>query len=140
MPECAPTELVDRVVRHLAEARRAEALERFAAGDAIHFMRYAREVGPHAVRLLAKRLALDESGLRRLARTAEAIREGERGELIALTDSRGLPLAWSHFELLAGVRGAEARMRVARMAVAEGLSVEGLRRWMRGREMVSQST
>jgi hypothetical protein len=140
MPECAPAELVERVVRHLAEARRAEALERFAAGDAIHFLRYGPDRGAHAVRQLAIRLALDESGLRRLARTAEVMRAEEREGLLALTNSRGLPLTWSHFELLAGVRGAGERLRVARIALAEGFSVESLRRWIQGREMGSQST
>jgi hypothetical protein len=133
-----PAEFVDEVVRHLAEARRAEALERFAAGDVIHLMRYAREAGPRAIRQLAMRLALDESGLRRFARTAEVIRAGERGSLLALTDARGLPLTWSHLELLAGIRGSAVRMRVAQMVLAERLSVEKLRQWARRREMVSQ--
>jgi hypothetical protein len=67
------------------------------------------------------------------------MRAEEREGLLALTNSRGLPLTWSHFELLAGVRVAAERMRVARMVIAEELSVDGLRRWLRGREIVSQS-
>jgi hypothetical protein len=89
---------------------------------------------------LAERLALDVSGLRRIARTAEGIRGEARATLLALTDASGLPLTWSHFELLAGVRGTEARMRAARQSLGGHFSVKKLREHLREQEMISRST
>jgi hypothetical protein len=133
-------EVARGIVAYLAEARRADALARFAVGDLIHAIRYHPSVGTHAVRQVAERLALDESGLRRIARVAERIRPAERPSLLSLTDAQGLPLTWSHIELLERVCGANARIRVARAALEGPLSVHALRRFLRAQETISQST
>lgn len=122
-----PTGLVDRVAALFAEARRAQAVARFAAGDAVHALRYDRTT-PEAVEQLANHLCVERSGLLRIARTSERIRDSERLALLALVDKRGLPLTWSHFELLAVVASREARIELARAAATDGLSVRDLQR------------
>ena len=64
--------LSNQVAAHLADARRATILARFAAGDAVHLIRYA-EAPASSMDRLAERLAVDRSGLMRIARTAERI-------------------------------------------------------------------
>lgn len=117
----------DRIVTHLAEARRAEAKARFAIGDEIHAVRCAAAMRPRAVGRLAVRLALDESGLQRMGRVAECILRPERVSLLLLTDPRGLCLTWSHLERLERIHGVPARLALAREILAEGLSVRQLR-------------
>ncbi|WP_394827885.1 hypothetical protein [Pendulispora albinea] len=124
--------MANRIASLLGDARRAHIQARFAAGDALHSIRYGA-MAPDTVRQLAKRLDLDGSGLLRIARTAAAIRPAERDELLELTDARGWPLTWSHFELLGSLQKSETRIRLARMVVKDGLSVEHLRRFIRQR-------
>jgi hypothetical protein len=138
-PASEPTALArvaDQIVTHLAEARRGEAKARFAIGDEIHTIRHAATMLPRAVGRLAARLAIDESGLQRIARVAERIRPAERDALLSLTDGRGLPLTWSHLEQLQFVTGVEARLAFAREVLAAGLSVDELRRRLRGLKRV----
>jgi hypothetical protein len=137
--ECRLAEVAQGILARLVEIRRAEALTRFAIGDDVHSLRYGPAAGPQDVRRLAKLLGLDESGLRRIGRTAEGIRPAQRKVILSLTDDRGLPLTWSHLEALARIRRTDQQIRVARKALAEWFSVEDLKRYVGELETVSQS-
>jgi hypothetical protein len=132
-------QLAESIWARLADIRRAEALGRFAIGDEVHAVRYGQGAAVCSVRQLSERTGLDESGLRRLGRTSEGIRPEHRNAILSLTDSRGFPLSWSHLEELARVRNSERQIGVARKALAERFSAEDLRRYISGRDTVSQS-
>ena len=115
-----------RVTGSFAEARRSQVWARFAAGDAVNVLRQPAGSSGE-IRALAACLDIDESGLMRLARTSALIHPPERLALLGLNDARGLPLSWSHLELLARARGADRRLHLAQCALAEGISVRELR-------------
>jgi hypothetical protein len=79
-----------------------------------------------AVRALAERLGVDPSALRRYARVAETIGAEELGWLVKLRSARGMPLSWSHLDLLSRVRDAPRRRVLAEAVVAEDLTVRAL--------------
>jgi hypothetical protein len=116
----------NRIATTLAEAMRADVRARFLVGDELHKVRYLLH-GSFPVRALARRLGCDESGLQRIARVAERIGQNEREALLAMSDARGFPLSWSHFEELQHVSWADMRAELARKTVEEGLSVRKLR-------------
>jgi hypothetical protein len=116
-----------RVVAHLRDARRAATDAYFRAGDEVHTLRAAAACGPAAVRLLAERLSMDESGLQKWARMAEAIRGEERVAICSMVDAAGLPLMPSLLVELVRIRRADDRQRLAREALDRGFSVEQLR-------------
>ena len=131
-------DVTQSVADHFADARRATILARFAAGDAVHLIRY-ESGSAYMVDQLARRLCVDRSGLMRIARTAERIRAAERTTMLALVDDRGWPLTWSHFSALACVPSRSARTRLARASVNDRLSVKDLRTLI-VRETISQSS
>ena len=137
-PDVDLAKLSDRVAAHLGDARRAYILAHFAAGDAVHLIRYAPDRASTIDRL-AERLLVDRSGLMRIARTAERIVTTEREALLALVDDRGWPLTWSHLSALACLSSRSARTRVAHAAVEGRLSVKDLRGLI-AKEMVSKSS
>jgi hypothetical protein len=120
-------ELVGKILGYLAEAQRADIEAKFRVGDAIHAMRYSASFDRDALRLLADRIALEQSGILRTARVAERIQRGERELLLSLVNARGLPLTWSHLEALQHVRGKAARLELARIALRDDLSVRELK-------------
>ena len=118
----------------LREAERVEVLARCAAieayfrlGDEVHDVRVAGGCGTRAVGVLAKKLGVDESRLQKIGRMAERIRGEERSAICRLTDSAGLPLAPSLVVELGRLHRADDRLRLARAAVDEQLSVRLLR-------------
>jgi hypothetical protein len=115
------------VVAHLRDGRRAVIETYFKAGDEIHRLRSTAVCGPRAVRLLAERIGMDESGLQKWGRMAEVIRGEERVAICGLVDAAMLPLTPSLIVELQRVRNAEDRMELARAALEQGLSVEQLR-------------
>lgn len=121
--ECA----VEQIKAKLVHARRTDACARFEAGDQIHLIRTSPELRRGAMRQLAVRLGLHESGLQRMGRTSERIRGAERQQLLGLVDSRGFPLCWSVFEALEGVSGADTRLAFASRVLSEDLAIRELR-------------
>lgn len=123
----AHAEVVKNVLGFLAEAQRADIQAKFRVGDAVHAMRYSPSFRRDAVRMLAASVALEHSGILRIARVAERIRRDERERLLALVNARGLPLTWSHLEALQHVHGTAARLELAQLALRDDLSVRALR-------------
>ena len=82
--------------------------------------------GAGALRLLAKRLRVDTSALRRFAQVSDVIPPGEFQWMMRLRTPLGAPLTWSHVELLARVRTSEKRRALASAVVEEELSVRAL--------------
>jgi hypothetical protein len=102
--------------------------ERLQFGSFIHLLRYASSADCPAgvIRDLAAQVGVDGSGLRRCARVAETIGPDELSEILAWRTSKGLPLKWSHLEVLALERNRERRRDLATAAVAGNLSVRAL--------------
>jgi hypothetical protein len=125
--------VADKVIGHLSHGRRAALDVLLRAGDEIHELRATTGCGPRAVALLAVLLRMDESGLQKWGRLAELIRGKERSTLFGLTDRIGFPLTPSLILELERVHDAGDRMRLARTALDEGLSVAQLRALIRDR-------
>ena len=121
--------VTEHIVLRVAEAQVQEILAWYDFGCALHYARYAEVEGlklSSVITPLAGALDLHPSALRRYARVSEAIRPGELAFLIRLRGLDGLPLRWSHLELLSDVRSAERRRELAIEACSEGLSVRKL--------------
>jgi hypothetical protein len=132
-------EVGDKIVARLAQMRRAEVVARFAIGDEVHAVRYGPGFGDHAVRELGQRVGHDASGLLIMARVAERIRPEERSRLLALTDSVGLPLFWSHYATLKDICSRQERLRVARLVLEHRFSTRELQSYLRGRGRLPKS-
>ena len=74
------------------------------------------------MRVLAGRLGVDATALRRYAQVSEVIGASEFDWMMHLSTPRGAPLTWSHIEVLARVRSAEHRRQLATATVREDLS------------------
>lgn len=135
---CACSALARDVAAHFAEAQRVAIRAKFSVGDAIHRIRYSAVHDSEFVGRVARHLALDKSGILRIARVAEQIRPNEREGLLALIDSRGMPLNWCHLEELQRLRTPSARADFAQAVTREHLSIRELR--SRIREMLDRRT
>lgn len=120
--------IADRVIAHLRCGRRAVINAHFNAGDEIHTLRTDTTCHGRAVRMLAEKLRVDESGLHKWARMAEAIRGHERETLCQLVDAVGLPLAPSFVVELERLRHPRDRLQLARTALDEHLTARQFRR------------
>ncbi len=123
------------VVKQLAEAVLVDLRARYALAQHIHAVRYGplNENSAHSLSVLANRLLVHPSVLRRHARVAEAISANEFLYISQLRTQRGLPLTWSHLECLALVRTATARKQLAVAAAGNDLSVRALAALVRKR-------
>jgi hypothetical protein len=130
-----PTELdprVDAIASHIARRLADAAVEdmraRYDFGRVLHTARkQSRGAGEQGVlRVLARRLGVDASALRRYAQVSDVISAREFDGMLKLRNARGEPLTWSHVELLARVRSAERRHQLAIAVVREELSVRDL--------------
>lgn len=122
------------IVRRLADAAVDDMRARYDFGRVLQGLRTKgrRAAGAGVVRLLADRLGVDPSALRRYAQVSEVIPAREFDWMMHLSDRRGAPLTWSHVERLARVRSPERRRQLAMAIVREGLSVRALSDRMRG--------
>lgn len=82
----------------------------------------ARVVGHVSASLRAAGLRLDVSALRRIRRVASVIRPDEFEDLVTLRSAAGLPLKWSHLELLASLRVRARRTKTAHAILAAMLT------------------
>jgi hypothetical protein len=121
--------VTNHVVRRIADARIQEMFAWYDLGCALHCARYA-EVDDlnfaSAVALLSEALEVHPSALRRYARVSEMIRPSELEFLSKLRGHDGLPLTWSHLDLLSEVRDKRERSARALETCAEGLTVREL--------------
>jgi hypothetical protein len=120
--EAQAPSVATRLLTSMAEAAVADLKAQYQVGCAIHELRYpAPGESPDARGLaaLGKRLGLDPSALRRRARVTETIGPHEFAMIVELRSARGLPLTWSHLEVLSTVRSRARREAIAR-EVAEG--------------------
>lgn len=125
-PEVAPESAATRLLSGMAVAAIAELRAQYDIGQHVHRLRYpspGEVVGSQALADLGRRLNLHPSALRRRARVSERIRPDEFEVLIGLRSARGLPLTWSHLELLALVRGRTQRESLARKIVAGDIGI-----------------
>ncbi|WP_394824100.1 hypothetical protein [Pendulispora albinea] len=101
---------------------------RYELGQFLHRVRYdaMEDIPFDAFEGLGRIFGMHPSALRRCARVTEVFTADEFEAVLALRDARGLVVTWSHFEMLALVRGREARLRLANQIVAERLSVRDL--------------
>ncbi len=119
----------EHLIRRIADARVEEMLAWYDLGYALHCARH----GPAddlnfraAVTVLSEALDVHPSALRRCARISEAVQPREIEFLSGLRGQDGLPLTWSHVELLSEVRAKHERREHAIETCAKGLSVREL--------------
>jgi len=119
----------ERIVNRIAQAAIEDMRARYEIGEVAHQIRYNSENRDTSALLrgLARLLNMDASRLRRYARVAESIRATEFAALLGLRGYCGLPLTWSHVELIAQGRTAAGRRQVAEDVLSGMLSVRALR-------------
>jgi hypothetical protein len=117
-----------RIVRRLAEAAVEELRARYDFGAVVHTLRYgdADSCRAETIRDLADWIGADPSALRRWARVNERMRAEEFETYLELRTPRGMPLTWTHLEVLARERNRGRRGELAVVAARGGLSVREL--------------
>jgi hypothetical protein len=116
--------IVGHVVQRLAAAAEEDLQARYDLGEVVLSL---RGVGSRsAIRLLAEHLGSDASALRRYARVTRTIGADEFRWLVSLRTPRGVPLSWSHVELLAQDPDLERRKGLAAAVTREDLTVRQL--------------
>ncbi|HEY1690875.1 MAG TPA: hypothetical protein VGG39_01860 [Polyangiaceae bacterium] len=120
--------IASHIVQRLADAAIDDMRARYDFGRILHELRSERRGAGQtgAVRILAERLGVDASALRRYAQVSAVIPEREFDWMMRLGNERGEPLTWSHIELLARVLDVEKRRQLASAVAREGLSVRAL--------------
>jgi hypothetical protein len=116
------------VVVRLAAAAVDDMRARYDFGKVLYALRRGakRDAGAATLRMLAKRLGVHASALRRYARVSETIPPAEFAWLVGLRTPRGAPVTWSHVELLARETDASRRRALTTHVVTEDLSVRAL--------------
>jgi hypothetical protein len=113
----------------LSDAAVADLHARYELGQVVHQLRYGE--GPVSrsgdIALLAHCFDIHASALRRIARVAESVPPAEFAYVCSLRDPCGVPLTWSHIEVLSEIRNAQRRRDIARTTSATRLSVRELR-------------
>jgi hypothetical protein len=117
------------LLARMSEAAVADMQARYDLGQVVHRLRYGEECAARRdhIALLASSFDIHPSALRRMARVSESVSPGEFRYFCALRDSRGIPLTWSHLEVLSEIRYAPRRRELADLASARRLSVRELR-------------
>ena len=120
---------VDEIRAHLQRATPREALERYKIGVAIRDIDSdRRKYGQSAVAKVARALGFNEDTLYLYASVARTWKERDFEELASRKGERTkLPLAFSHFVVLATVEDARTRAALAEEALTRGLAVRQLR-------------
>jgi hypothetical protein len=126
--------ITSHIVRRLADATVEDMRARYDFGRVLQTLRSRGRgaAGTGILRGIADRLRVDPSALRRYAHVSEAISPLEFAWMTDLTSARGVPLTWSHVELLARVSDAERRRQLALATVEQDLSVRDLSVLVRG--------
>ncbi|MCM2333469.1 MAG: hypothetical protein NDI82_05930 [Anaeromyxobacteraceae bacterium] len=89
--------------------------------------------GKKAVETLAKELKLDKATLYRWAKVATAWTKSDFAKIAGRRSPKsGLPLTWSHLEILSDVENAKRRGKLVEQALAEALTVVDLRSLIKG--------
>jgi hypothetical protein len=113
------------IMLRLATAAADEVQARYDFGIVLLTLREAH-AGRSALRVLAERYRFDPSALRRYARVCSAIFPDEFTWLAGLRTCRGMPLSWSHIELLAREPSRQRRKELAIAVLEDDLSVREL--------------
>jgi hypothetical protein len=128
---------VDAITTHIVQRLAAAAVEdmraRYDFGRVLLSVRQGKR-GSGTLTVLADRLGVDPSALRRYARVSDTIPAREFAWLMRLRTVVGAPLTWSHVELLARERSVERRRALATAIAEEALSVRAAgKRLLQGR-------
>ena len=119
------TAITGHIVQRLAAAAVDDVEARYDLGKVLLTLRN-ESAERSALRVLAESLGFDPSALRRYARVRTTICPDEFTWLSTLRTRRGMPLSWSHIELLAREPNRQRRMELATAVVTEDLSVRAL--------------
>jgi hypothetical protein len=118
-------ELVAPFLERIASAAVDDMRARYDFGGVLGALREVRGA-EGLVDMIARRLEVDASALRRYARTHEVIPATEFEWLMGLRTRLGDAITWSHVELLAREPDKKKRMALARSIAREDLSVRAL--------------
>ena len=123
--ESRVTAITGHIVQRLATAAVDDVLARYDLGKVLVSLRHDSPERS-ALRVLAEHMGFDPSALRRYARVSSTIQPDEFEWLTGLRMRRGMPLSWSHIELLAREHDRNRRMELAAAVVTDDLSVRAL--------------
>jgi hypothetical protein len=118
-------ELVAPFLERVAAASVDDMRARYDFGGVLGALREVRGA-EGLVDMIARRLEVDASALRRYARTHEVIPASEFEWLMGLRTRLGGAITWSHVELLAREPDKKKRMALAKAIAREDLSVRDL--------------
>ena len=114
----------------LTAADRSDLLTRYKAGVIIRKVKESADYGENGVKRMEEELGRDQGTLYRYSTVVETWEEPEFKAQIKRTNAKGLPLTWSHYELLATVEDGRRRNGLITRALNECLSVHALRALM----------
>jgi hypothetical protein len=121
-------EEVARLRNRIAKATVADAMVRHDIGTVVKKVRGNRaKYGARALAQLERAFDFDENTLRRFEAVAELWTASGLAKLLARKNSKGLPVSWSHLELLAEVASDGKRDKLIEKTLAESLTVRQLR-------------
>lgn len=124
---------IAEVKQKLASAERGDLLARHAVAVVILEVKDAAKYGENALERMQEEIGLDRATLYRYASVAEAWTKTDFAKLCDRTNSKQMPLTWSHLELLATVRDGRSRKALLERALKEALTVRGLSAAMKGK-------
>ena len=111
----------------LVAADRSDVLARYKVGVIILRVKERRGYGERGVERMEEELGRDQGTLYRYATVVETWEEPDFKALMKRTNAKGLPLTWSHYELLATVKDGRKLNGLITRALKECLSVHALR-------------
>ncbi|WP_394824923.1 hypothetical protein [Pendulispora albinea] len=122
--EAMAAHLVDRFAKVAIDNIRA----RYELGQLVANTRYDRGCakGTTGLDRLSNALDVHSTALRRCARVCTTFTRDELEAMLSLRRPNGLPVTWSHLELVSEVTSRHTRWILVQRAVAEGLSVREL--------------
>ncbi|WP_438033677.1 hypothetical protein [Sorangium sp. So ce204] len=119
----------DNIRRELASTGAEDAKVRHRLGALVNaIQKEPNKYGQRGVEQLARALGFDKTLLYRHAKVAECWSSRELSELLRRKSVTGLPISFSHLQLLATVTSAKKRNDYIEAVLTEGLSVRDLKR------------
>lgn len=119
------TDVSHKVKTLLVRANRHDVLARYEVSVLLRNVMADAKYADNAITQMQSEVGLSKQSLYRIARVAQAWPESEFGELVKRPNSKGWPLTWSHFELLA-MTDLARRTDLFELALAESLTVAEL--------------
>jgi hypothetical protein len=120
------TAAIAKVRDTLAAAERDDLAARHQVAVIVLDVKDTSKYGENAIERVEEEIGFDRATLYRYARVAEVWATKEFKDVSARTNSKGMPLSWSHWELLATLDDGRSRKSLVERSFKEALSVRAL--------------